>query len=66
MLGLSYQQSEWERGAFLREAALRLGLTRQLSGFYLSLEAQMLLPRAEIQHQQRPNYSGSLRLGIQF
>jgi hypothetical protein len=66
MLGLSYQQSEWERDAFLREAALRLGLTRQLSGFYLSLEAQMLLPRAEIQHQQRPNYSGSLRLGIQF
>ncbi|MCX7925041.1 MAG: hypothetical protein N2554_04435 [Fimbriimonadales bacterium] len=66
LLGLSYQQSEWERDAFLREAALRLGLTRQLSGFYLLLEAQMRLPRAEIQHQQRPNYSGSLRLGVQF
>lgn len=66
MLGLSYQQSEWERDVFLREAALRLGLTRQLSGFYMSLEAQMLLPRAETQHQTRPNYSGSVRLGVQF
>lgn len=66
LLGLSYQQSEWERDAFMREAALRLGLTRQLSGFYMSLEAQMQLPRAEIQHQQRPNYSGSVRLGVQF
>gem|GEM_PF-1044830 len=66
LLGLSYQQSEWERDAFLREAAIKLGLMRQLSGFYLSLEAQMLLPRADIQHQQRPNYSGSLRLGVQF
>ncbi len=66
ILGLSYQQSEWERDAFLREAALRLGLTRQLSGFYLSAEMQMLLPRNDIQPQQRPNYSGSLRLGVQF
>lgn len=66
ILGLSYQQSEWERDVFLREAALRLGLTRQLSGFYMALEAQMLLPRAEIQHQQRPNYSGSVKLGVQF
>ncbi|OYT74333.1 MAG: hypothetical protein CFK49_08885, partial [Armatimonadetes bacterium JP3_11] len=66
LLGLSYHQSEWERDAFMREAALRLGLTRQLSGFYMSLEAQMQLPRAETQHQQRPNYSGSVRLGVQF
>ncbi|MFN7161745.1 MAG: hypothetical protein ACK4NB_01630 [Fimbriimonadales bacterium] len=66
ILGLSYQQSEWERDAFLREAALRLGLTRQLSGFYLSAEMQMLLPRNDAQPQSRPNYSGSLRLGVQF
>ena len=66
LLGLSYQQSEWERDAFLREAALRLGLTRQLTGFYLSLEAQMQLPRIDAQPQQRPNYSGSLRMGVQF
>ncbi|GIV08050.1 MAG: hypothetical protein KatS3mg019_0141 [Fimbriimonadales bacterium] len=66
ILGLSYQQSEWERDAFLREAALRLGLTRQLSGFYLSAEMQMRLPRNDAQPQQRPNYSGSLRLGVQF
>ena len=66
LLGLSYQQSEWERDAFLREAALRLGLTRQMAGFYLSLEAQMQLPRIDAQPQQRPNYSGSLRMGVQF
>ena len=66
LLGLSYQQSEWERDAFLREAALRLGLTRQLAGFYLALEAQLQLPRIDAQPQQRPNYSGSLRLGVQF
>jgi hypothetical protein len=66
LLGLSYQQTEWERDAFLREAALRLGLTRQLTGFYLSLEAQLQLPRMDAQPQQRPDYSGSLRLGVQF
>ena len=66
LLGLSYQQSEWERDAFLREAALRLGLTRQLAGFYLSLEAHLQLPRVDAQPQPRPNYSGSLRLGVQF
>ena len=66
LLGLSYQQSEWERDAFLREAALRLGLTRQLTDFYLSLEAQLQLPRIDAQPQQRPNYSGSLRMGVQF
>lgn len=66
LLGLSYQQSEWERDAFLREAAVRLGLTRQMAGFYLSLEAQMQLPRIDAQPQQRPNYSGSLRMGVQF
>jgi hypothetical protein len=66
LLGLSYQQTEWERDAFLREAALRLGLTRQLAGFYLSLEAQLQLPRMDAQPQQRPDYSGSLRLGVQF
>jgi len=66
LLGLSYQQSEWERDAFLREAALRLGLTRQLAGFYLALEAHLQLPRIDAQPQQRPNYSGSLRLGVQF
>jgi hypothetical protein len=66
LLGLSYQQSEWERDAFLRETAVRLGLTRQLTGFYLSLEAQLQLPRIDAQPQQRPNYSGSLRMGVQF
>lgn len=66
LLGLSYQQSEWERDAFLREAALRLGLTRQMASFYMSLEAQLQLPRTDAQPQQRPNYSGSLRLGVQF
>lgn len=66
LLGLSYQQSEWERDAFLREAAVRLGLTRQMAGFYLSLEAQLQLPRMDAQPQQRPNYSGSLRMGVQF
>jgi hypothetical protein len=66
LLGLSYQQTEWEQDAFLREAALRLGLTRQLTGFYLSLEAQLQLPRMDAQPQQRPDYSGSLRLGVQF
>lgn len=66
LLGLSYQHTEWERDAFLREAALRLGLTRQLAGFYLALEAQMQLPRMDAQPQQRPNYTGSLRMGVQF
>ena len=66
LLGLSYQQSEWERDAFLREAAVRLGLTRQMADFYLSLEAQLQLPRMDAQPQQRPNYSGSLRMGVQF
>ncbi|BCW96541.1 MAG: hypothetical protein KatS3mg018_2023 [Fimbriimonadales bacterium] len=66
LLGLSYQQSEWERDAFLREAMVRLGLTRQMAGFYLSLEAQLQIPRADAQPQQRPNYSGSLRMGVQF
>ena len=66
LLGLSYQQTEWERDAFLREAAVRLGLTRQMAGFYLSLEAQLQLPRIDAQPQQRPNYSGSLRMGVQF
>lgn len=66
LLGLSYQHTEWERDAFLREAALRLGLTRQLAGFYLALEAQLQLPRMDAQPQQRPNYTGSLRMGVQF
>ncbi|MDM7461122.1 MAG: hypothetical protein P3X24_005665 [bacterium] len=66
LLGLTYQQSEWARDAFLRETAVRLGLTRQQSSFYLALEAQMLLPRMDAQPQSRPNYSGSLKLGVQF
>ncbi len=66
LLGLTYQQSEWERDMFLREASLRLGLTRQMNLFYLSLEAQAHLPRADLHPETRPRYSGSLRLGVQF
>ena len=66
LLGLTFQQSEWERDQFLREASLRLGLTRQKNLFYFSLEAQAHLPRTDLQAETRPRYSGSVRLGIQF
>ncbi|MCS7066227.1 MAG: hypothetical protein NZL85_08135 [Fimbriimonadales bacterium] len=64
---LTVQRTEWERDAFLREVALRLGLTHRLRDFYLMLEASAQLPRADQSSDpNRPRYSGSLKLGVQF
>jgi hypothetical protein len=67
LFALTVQRTEWERDAFLREVALKLGLTQRLHNFYLSLEASAHLPRADQNTDpNRPRYSGSLKLGVQF
>ncbi len=67
LFALTFQRTEWERDAFLREVALKLGLTQRLSNFYLTLEASAQLPRADqTTDPNRPRYSGSLKLGVQF
>jgi hypothetical protein len=67
LFALTVQRTEWERDAFLREVALKLGLTQRLHNFYLTLEASAHLPRADQNTDpNRPRYSGSLKLGVQF
>jgi hypothetical protein len=67
LFALTFQRTEWERDAFLREVALRLGLTQRLQNFYLTLEASAHLPRADLHTDpNRPRYGGSLKLGVQF
>lgn len=67
LFALTFQRTEWERDAFLREVALRLGLTHRLKHFFLTLEASAQLPRADQSADpNRPKYSGSLKLGVQF
>jgi len=67
LFALTFQRTEWERDAFLREVALKLGLTHRLQNFYLTLEASAQLPRADQNvDPNRPRYSGSLKLGVQF
>jgi hypothetical protein len=67
LFALTFQRTEWERDAFLREVALKLGLTQRLQDFYLTLEASAHLPRADQSSDpNRPRYSGSLKLGVQF
>ncbi len=67
LFALTFQQTEWQRDAFLREVALKLGLTQRLSDFYLTLEASAHLPRADQSADpNRLRYSGSLKLGVQF
>jgi hypothetical protein len=67
VFALTYQRTEWERDAFLREVALKLGLTHRLNNLYLTLEANAQLPRADLSSDpNRPRYSGSLKLGVQF
>lgn len=67
LFALTFQRTEWERDAFLREVALRLGLTHRLNRFFLTLEATAQLPRAEqTADPNRPRYSGSLKMGVEF
>ncbi len=67
LFALTLQGAEWERDAFLREVALKLGLTQRLQNFYLMLEASAHLPRADQNTDpNRPRYGGSLKLGVQF
>jgi hypothetical protein len=65
---VSYQQTDIYRDAFLREATLKLGLTRRLGWLDLSLEAGATLPRSEYHSwsNQKPVYTGSAKLGVKF
>lgn len=67
LFALTFQRTEWERDAFLREVALRLGLTHRVNRFFLMLEASAHLPRAnQNPDPNRPRYGGSLKLGVEF
>lgn len=63
-----YQQTDIFNDAFLREATLKLGLTRRLGWLDLSLEAGATLPRSEHHSwsNQKPVYTGSAKLGVKF
>lgn len=65
---VSYQQTDTWNDAFLREATLKLGLTRRLGWLDLSLEAGATLPRSEHHSwsNQKPVYTGSAKLGVKF
>lgn len=65
---ISYQQTDTFNDAFLREATLKLGLSRRLGWFDLSLEAGATLPRSDHHSwsNQKPVYTGSAKLGVKF
>lgn len=67
-LFLNYQQTETLKSDLLRQASLRLGLTRRLGLLDLQLEASATLPHLHnlFQDSNQVRYGGSAKLGLQF